>query len=65
MFYGCTSLNYVKCLAVNRVYTDDTVENWLAGVASSGTFVKNPNKQTWPRSSSGVPEGWTVVDATN
>ena len=35
---------------------------WLGGVANQGTFVKAPNAQ-WERGASGIPEGWTVVDA--
>ena len=60
MFYGCTKLNYIKCLATNVVYNSTT--DWVKGVASTGTFVKNPNK-TWPTGVNGIPSGWTVQDA--
>ena len=62
MFYGCTNLNYIKCLR-NKQATDDT-DVWVAGVASSGTFVKNPNFTGWSRGTSGIPTNWTVQDAS-
>ena len=35
--------------------------NWVYGVASTGTFVKNP-EATWDVVGvNGVPEGWTVI----
>ena len=37
--------------------------DWLLGVASKGSFVKSPNMSNWPKGNSGIPEGWTVVDA--
>ena len=57
MFSGCTSLNYIKCLATTagEGYTTD----WVQGVASTGTFVKNPNT-TWVTGVNGIPSGWTV-----
>lgn len=56
MFMNCSSLNYIKVLT-NRSFT---MTEWVSGVASSGTFVKNPNA-TW--SSCGTnkyPCGWTI-----
>ena len=73
MFRGCTSLNYVKCLASSGMTSDSCLSTWLASVASSGTFVKSPNATTgdtaWDsqwrlNNSSGIPSGWTVVDAS-
>ena len=73
MFEGCTSLNYVKCLATSNINTASSTHFWLYDVASNGTFVKSPNanvsqnssgsNDTWPRFPTGIPEGWTVVDA--
>ena len=41
--------------------------NWLGGVASTGTFYKNPDA-TWvktiTRSPSTVPSTWTITNAT-
>lgn len=60
MFSGCTNLNYVRCLLESP---DTTItENWLAGVAATGTFIKHPNA-TWSTGGSGIPAGWTVEDA--
>ena len=59
MFYGCSKLNYVDA-AFTTVPSTTYTNNWLYGVASEGTFVKNPNA-TWDVSGpNGVPEGWTV-----
>ena len=63
MFQSCTNLNYVKALFVERNRYDAT-SNWLDGVSSSGTFVKNA-AATWNDvGASGVPEGWTVQTIT-
>ena len=59
MFNGCTSLNYIKCLATDISATDCTYY-WVDGVASTGTFVKNPDMTSWPTGVSGIPDGWTV-----
>ena len=62
MFRDCTNLNYIKCLATNISATDCTY-NWVDGVASTGTFVKNPNMTSWTTGKNGIPNGWTVQDA--
>ena len=62
MFYNCASLNYVKCLARSILATGAT-NNWLNGVSSTGTFVKDANT-TWTTGNSGIPSGWTVQDAS-
>ena len=61
MFESCKSLNYIKCLATDISATGCT-NGWVKNVASSGTFVKHPNA-TWTTGTSGIPTGWTVVDA--
>ena len=63
MFQYCDRLNYIKCLATNISAGSCTVD-WVAGVAKSGTFVKNPNMSSWTTGTSGIPSGWTVEDAT-
>ncbi len=35
---------------------------WVSSVASKGTFVKNPDATWEVYGSSGIPEGWTVVN---
>ena len=62
MFYDCRSLNYIKCLAID-ISASDCTSFWVSGVASTGTFVKNPNMTSWSTSKSGIPNGWTVQDA--
>ena len=62
MFNGCSSLNYIKCLAIN-ISASDCIWNWVGGVAATGTFVKNPNMASWRTGTSGIPTGWTVIDA--
>lgn len=68
MFNGCTNLNYIRCLATN-ISAFLCTRNWLDGVSSTDTFVKHPSMNSWPTISSsnyysGIPSGWTVVDAT-
>ena len=60
MFSNCASLAYVKCLAYYE--GDGSTAGWLNGVSPTGTFVKDPNA-TWPTGVSGIPSGWTVLDA--
>ena len=62
MFYDCTSLNYIKCLATDISVNNNCTSYWVLGVSSTGTFVKNPNLNSWERGSSSIPEGWTVVN---
>ena len=62
MFWNCSSLNYIKCLAEDISGYNES--NWVYGVAPTGTFVKNPKMTEWPTGASGIPEGWTVIDAT-
>lgn len=57
MFYGCSSLNYIKCLAINGIDAYDSTTDWVNGVASRGTFVKDENA-TWPVGNNGIPLEW-------
>ena len=61
MFCRCTSLNEVTCWATNITASNGT-NNWLNGVAATGTFHKVANMTDWPTGASGIPTGWTVVD---
>lgn len=63
MFYGCASLNYIKCLATNISATNCTA-SWVQNVSASGTFVKDASMSSWNTGNSGIPSGWTVVDAS-
>ena len=63
MFYGCTSLNYIKAMFTTKPSTNYT-KDWVSGVASSGTFVKN-SAATWTDTFgvNAIPTGWTVKTA--
>ena len=59
MFNGCSSLNYIKALFTTTPSLKYT-SNWVSGVASTGTFVKN-SAATWNvTGENGIPTGWTV-----
>lgn len=63
MFYGCTSLNYVKAMFTTTPSSSYT-SNWVSGVSSTGTFVKN-SSATWDvTGANGIPSGWTVTTAS-
>ncbi len=63
MFEGCSSLNYIKTLFTNL--QPNCTDNWVAGVASTGIFVKSV-EATWDeKGPNGIPVGWTVQTATN
>ena len=62
MFYGCSSLNYIKCLATD-IPTSNCTNYWVYGVASSGVFIKNPDMNSWTIGDNGIPQNWTVQDA--
>lgn len=58
MFAGCSKLNYIK--AMFTTIGSNSINQWVQGVSSSGTFVKNTNA-TWTNTgASGVPTGWTI-----
>ena len=59
MFRNCTKLNYIKMLATD-ISASWCLEGWVYNVASTGTFVKDPNMTTLLTGSSGIPSGWTV-----
>ena len=60
MFANCTKLNHIKMLATD-ISASNCLLNWVNGVASSGTFVKNP-EATWEvYGDNGIPNGWKVV----
>ena len=61
MFYYCTSLSYIKCLATD-ISASNSHANWVAYVASTGTFVKPTSMTSWSSGESDIPSGWTVVN---
>jgi hypothetical protein len=64
MFKGCTSLNSVTCLATN-ISAENCTDNWLYGVAATGTFTAANNTVAWSEGTSGIPSGWTRVNQYN
>ena len=63
MFYNCTSLNYIKCLATD-ISAASCTQNWVSGVASSGTFIKAASMTGWTTGVNGIPTNWTVQNAS-
>ena len=59
MFNGCTNLNYVKAL-FNTIPSSTYTSNWLSGVSTTGTFVKNSKANWQVTGANGIPTGWTV-----
>ena len=62
MFRGCTRLNYIKAMFTTEPSTTYT-SDWVNGVASSGTFVKNKAASWDVSGANGVPSGWEVQTA--
>ena len=63
MFNGCTNLNYITAMFTTTPSTTYT-RNWVNGVSSTGTFVKN-SAATWDvTDTNGIPTGWTVETAS-
>lgn len=63
MFGGCTSLKKITCLATD-ISARNCTSNWVSNVPSTGTFVKAASMNNWTTGTSGIPENWTVVDAS-
>ena len=62
MFRACSSVNYIKAMFKTEPSTTYT-DNWVNGVAATGTFVKN-SEATWNVSGiNGIPNNWTVETA--
>lgn len=60
MFYDCTKLNNVTCLATN-ISARDCTNNWLYGVAATGTFTAANSGVGWSTGDDGIPRNWTVT----
>lgn len=63
MFNGCTLLNRITCLATN-ISASTCTSSWLYKVASSGTFTKAHDMESWTTGANGIPSGWTVYNAS-
>ena len=60
MFDGASSLSEIE-VAFTSWPTSNATENWLSGVAASGTFIK-PSTLPEEYGVSRIPEGWIVID---
>ena len=61
MFNDCSSLSSITCNATD-ISASRCTNNWVNGVAASGTFYKNPDNTSWTTGGNGIPSGWTVQD---
>ena len=61
MFNFCSNLNYVKAAFTST--PGSSTQNWLQGVASSGTFYKNAAAE-WTSGAADIPTTWTVITYT-
>ena len=59
MFTGCTSLNSITMLATD-IPAPTCLDDWVSGVAATGTFTKAASMTSLPSGASGIPTGWTV-----
>ena len=71
MFQNCSKLNYIKAMFTTDPGSSNSSNqarytyNWVSGVASSGTFVKN-SSASWNRTGAhAVPSGWTTQTASS
>ena len=67
MFKNCISLTSITCLAetgFNLSSWTYPLNDWVSGVAASGTFTKSSNASDWQNGTSGIPSGWTVQNAS-
>ena len=60
IFENCQKINKIKAMCLTTP-TGDYTNNWVNGVASSGTFIKN-SEATWANKFGNdyIPTGWTV-----
>jgi len=74
MFYGCSSLKYIKALFLTdpmlqyqgqeAVYWPYT-RNWVYGVAESGTFVQSIDAAWFRKGVNAIPESWVENSVVN
>ena len=57
MFERCSNLNYVKALFTTK--GNNSIDSWLEGVSSTGTFIISSNA-TPDKDFYGVPTGWAI-----
>ena len=62
MFSNCKALKKIEMLATD-ISAGSCLNNWVNGVASSGTFIKATSMTSLPSGANGIPSGWTVQNA--
>ena len=61
IFNSCSNIKYIKCLATD-ISAGSCTTDWVSGVASTGTFIKDSTMTSWVTGTYGIPSGWTVVN---
>ena len=59
MFWDCKKLDHITMLATD-ISAPTCLDEWVGGVASTGTFTKAAAMTSLTTGVSGIPEGWTV-----
>ena len=59
MFWDCKKLDHITMLATD-ISANNCLEEWVVGVASTGTFTKVAAMTSLTTGVSGIPEGWTA-----
>lgn len=62
MFKDCSSLTHIKAMCTSNA--SNALTDWVSGVSSTGTFVKNENATFWSTGVNGIPSNWTVTTAS-
>lgn len=62
MFWGCSNLNFIRCCASNISSNNNNyTENWVYGVAPSGTFMARQGAD-WSIGDHGIPTLWMRIN---
>lgn len=61
LFRNSANVNYIKCLATSISSTSSSLNQWVNGVASEGTFVQNIKATFWKIGVGGIPTNWVIV----
>lgn len=64
MFKDCANLSHIKCMATD-ISGFSCVNGWVENVASSGLFIKNSSMESWERGNNGIPNNWTIQNASS
>ena len=70
MFYGCSSLNYIKAMFLDDPYIEVTdkwlyTQDWVNGVAEFGTFEMDEDAKWFRKGVHAIPEKWVVNAGAN